>query len=70
MNKKNQYVACWLNISIYIIVLMVLIGGITRLTNSGLSITNWKPIMGIIPPMSEKDWVEEFETYKKYTEYK
>jgi len=70
MNKKNQYVTCWLNISIYIIVLMVLIGGITRLTNSGLSITNWKPIMGIIPPISEKDWVEEFETYKKYPEYK
>ena len=43
---------------------MVVIGGITRLTNSGLSITVWKPITGIIPPMNEEDWMKEFETYK------
>ena len=49
---------------------MVVIGGITRLTNSGLSITVWKPITGIIPPMNEEDWMKEFETYKKYPEYK
>ena len=49
---------------------MVGIGGVTRLTNSGLSIVDWKPIFGIIPPLSDADWIEEFNHYKKYPEYK
>ena len=49
---------------------MVGIGGITRLTDSGLSIVDWKPIFGIIPPLSDADWIEEFNHYKEYTEYK
>ena len=49
---------------------MVVVGGITRLTDSGLSITKWKPVTGIIPPLNEDEWVETFETYKKYPEYK
>ena len=48
---------------------MIFIGGITRLTQSGLSITYWKPIAGIIPPMSLNDWNNTFNEYKKVPEY-
>lgn len=48
---------------------MVIIGGITRLTDSGLSITEWKPIMGALPPMNEVEWNEAFEKYKAIPEY-
>lgn len=49
---------------------MVLIGGITRLTNSGLSIVYWKPIMGVIPPLTEETWEKDFDLYKQSPEYK
>jgi len=49
---------------------MVLVGGITRLTDSGLSITHWKPIMGVIPPLNTHQWEESFQEYKKFPEYK
>lgn len=49
---------------------MVVLGGITRLTESGLSITEWKPLVGAIPPLSQADWEEEFEKYKQFPEYK
>ena len=45
-------------------------GGITRLTESGLSITEWKPIVGAVPPMTQADWEAEFEKYKQFPEYK
>ena len=48
---------------------MVLIGGITRLTNSGLSITEWRPVTGVIPPLSTEDWVREKSKYEKTPEY-
>lgn len=51
------------------IVLIVVVGGITRLTESGLSITTWRPITGIIPPLNEAQWIAEFENYKKIPEY-
>lgn len=47
----------------------ILVGGVTRLTNSGLSITEWKPIMGTIPPLSDADWQEAFDKYKQIPEY-
>ncbi len=50
--------------------LMVVVGGITRLTRSGLSITEWKPIAGALPPLSEAAWEREFSLYKKYPEYR
>ena len=50
--------------------IMVAVGGITRLTDSGLSMVNWKPVSGIVPPISESDWIEEFNNYKKYPEFK
>ena len=52
------------------IFLMVVVGGITRLTLSGLSITEWKPVVGILPPLSAADWAAEFAKYKEVPEYR
>jgi cytochrome c oxidase assembly protein subunit 15 len=52
-----------------LVVAMVVIGGITRLTESGLSITQWKPISGVIPPLTTAQWQAEFDNYKKIPEY-
>ena len=49
---------------------MIAIGGITRLTDSGLSMVDWEPVAGIIPPITNDDWQEEFNYYKQYPEYK
>ena len=49
---------------------MITIGGLTRLTESGLSMTSWKPIKGILPPLNDNDWNNEFNTYKTFPEYK
>lgn len=59
----------WLFLVAAMIVVMVIVGGITRLTESGLSITQWKPISGTLPPLSEGDWAAEFERYKQIPEY-
>ena len=48
---------------------MVVVGGITRLTLSGLSITEWNPIMGAIPPVSEAEWQAQFDLYKQTPQY-
>jgi cytochrome c oxidase assembly protein subunit 15 len=45
------------------------VGGVTRLTESGLSITEWRPLTGTLPPMSEEEWMVEFEKYKNTPEY-
>ncbi len=63
-------VAAWLWFIAAIVVLMILVGGATRLTDSGLSITEWQPIMGAIPPLSEADWQVAFAKYKEIPEYK
>lgn len=62
-------VANWLLSVAFLVFIMVIVGGITRLTESGLSITEWKPIMGALPPLSEADWLSEFEKYKQIPEY-
>lgn len=59
----------WLGTIVFLIVAMILVGGATRLTDSGLSITEWKPIMGAIPPLSEADWHHAFDTYRQIPEY-
>lgn len=64
-----QKLVNWLMCVAFLVFLMVIVGGITRLTESGLSITEWKPVTGAIPPMSEAQWVAEFEKYKKIPEY-
>ena len=52
-----------------LVLIMVIVGGITRLTESGLSITEWKPVTGAIPPLSEAEWIAEFDKYKQIPEY-
>jgi len=59
----------WLLVGCVLIACMVAIGGITRLTGSGLSITEWKPIMGALPPLNEAEWQEAFDKYKRIPEY-
>lgn len=59
----------WLALLCISIGATVTVGGATRLTNSGLSITDWKPILGAIPPLSQEDWDEAFEKYKRIPEY-
>src|SRR5262245_28016443 len=65
----DRRVALWLLICCSMIFAMVVIGGITRLTESGLSITAWKPISGVVPPLTEADWQQEFDAYKLIPEY-
>ncbi len=60
----------WLISVAALIALMVLVGGATRLTESGLSIVEWKPVTGSAPPLSEAQWTEAFEAYKKIPQYR
>ncbi len=62
--------ANWLFSVAALVFLMIVVGGITRLTESGLSITEWKPITGALPPLSEADWQAEFLKYQQIPEYK
>lgn len=64
-----EWTRFWLWMVIGAIVIMVAIGGATRLTGSGLSITEWKPITGAIPPLSEASWLSEFEKYRQSSQY-
>jgi heme a synthase len=66
---EERPVVAWLLICAALIFVMVIVGGITRLTESGLSITEWKPVTGAIPPLSEAEWQEEFERYQKIPEF-
>ncbi len=59
----------WLHAVAALIVLMVVVGGITRLTESGLSITEWRPVTGILPPLNEAAWTAEFAKYQRIPEY-
>jgi cytochrome c oxidase assembly protein subunit 15 len=68
-DKRNKPIIIWLLTGCLLIFLMVIIGGITRLTNSGLSMVDWNPIMGFIPPLNQLDWNVTFEKYKLYPEY-
>jgi heme a synthase len=66
----NRAVVAWLWTGVIMIVIQVLLGGITRLTGSGLSITEWKPIVGVIPPLNEQDWMAAFEKYKQIPQFR
>lgn len=67
--KHVRALRLWLGAIALLIVAMILVGGATRLTESGLSITEWKLVMGTIPPLTEADWQAEFEAYKKIPQY-
>lgn len=68
-SARPRQIAMWLFAVAALIVLMVVVGGVTRLTESGLSITEWKPISGVLPPLSDAAWQAEFENYKRIPEY-
>lgn len=67
--KSRKAVGLWLLSMAAVIMAMVTIGGLTRLTGSGLSITEWDPIMGVIPPLSDMDWADAFAKYQRIPQY-
>ena len=69
-NKKiKKYLTFWLASMFWVIAIMIVVGGLTRLTDSGLSITKWQLFSGIMPPMNDLEWIEYFNLYKKIPEY-
>jgi len=72
MTKKNIniYISYWLLLITFLVALMIFVGGLTRLTDSGLSITRWDLISGILPPLTFNDWEKSFSLYKQIPEYK
>jgi len=65
----RRAIRAWLMVLFALVVVMIAVGGLTRLTDSGLSITEWKPVTGALPPMSEAVWEEELEKYRQIPEY-
>ena len=68
-DQDGLAVRMWLFGLCVLIFAMIIVGGATRLTDSGLSITEWKPILGIIPPLGEGAWQEAFSKYRQIPEY-
>ncbi|MBS1751138.1 MAG: COX15/CtaA family protein [Bacteroidetes bacterium] len=68
--NSGKAVGIWLLTGVGMIMIQVLLGGITRLTESGLSITEWKPITGMLPPLSTQAWINEFELYKHTDQFR
>jgi cytochrome c oxidase assembly protein subunit 15 len=68
-NTYNRQIALWLISCAVVIFGMILLGGVTRLTDSGLSMVEWRPLMGIIPPLSQSDWQALFLKYQQFPEY-
>ena len=64
MKKENKYVIIWLLSGCLLLFMMVVVGGITRLTNSGLSMTDWHLVTDTFPPLTEAKWLQAFEEYK------
>ena len=69
-DNKNNYIASWLLLITFLISLMIVVGGLTRLTDSGLSITKWQLFSGFLPPLKTEDWVNYFNLYKEIPEFK
>tara|TARA_B100000575_G_scaffold281355_1_gene271935 strand:- start:1249 stop:2265 length:1017 start_codon:yes stop_codon:yes gene_type:complete len=68
--KINYQISIWLLTMFFIISFMIIVGGLTRLTDSGLSITKWQLFSGFLPPMSQNEWTQYFDLYKKIPEFK
>jgi heme a synthase len=69
LETNRRMLRLWLGIVMLAIFALVVVGGATRLTESGLSITEWKPIHGVIPPLSAEEWQEEFDLYRQIPQY-
>ena len=68
-HHDDRAIALWLIVIAMLIYAMVILGGVTRLTGSGLSMVDWKPVMGVLPPFTEQEWQETFAKYKQFPEY-
>ena len=68
-DNHDRWIARWLTVCAAVIFGMILLGGVTRLTDSGLSMVEWQPIMGTIPPLNQGDWEIAFEKYKQFPEF-
>ena len=66
----NNQLSIWLITMFFIISVMIIVGGLTRLTDSGLSITKWQLFSGLIPPLNQEDWIMYFNLYKQIPEFK
>ncbi|KAE9628476.1 heme A synthase [Parasedimentitalea maritima] len=71
-NKSGarRAIRAWLMVLFALVVAMIVVGGLTRLTDSGLSITEWKPVTGAVPPLSESDWQAEFDKYQQIDQWR
>lgn len=69
LHHDDKLIGRWLTVCAVTIFGMILLGGVTRLTESGLSMVDWRPIMGVVPPLTTEDWVYLFDQYKLYPEY-
>lgn len=69
LNNANRQVVIWLATGCFLIFVMVIIGGVTRLTGSGLSMVDWSYLIGSLPPMTEEAWQQSFDSYKEFPEY-
>ena len=68
-DSARRGIRIWLHILLFLVALMIVVGGLTRLTDSGLSITEWNVIKGAVPPMSDTAWQAEFTKYQASPEY-
>ena len=68
--KLEKYISYWLATMFWIVSIMIIVGGLTRLTDSGLSITEWELFSGFLPPLNENQWNVYFNLYKEIPEYK
>ena len=68
--KSKKYISFWLGLMFFVISIMIVVGGLTRLTDSGLSITEWQLFSGFLPPLNSSDWNNYFNLYKKIPEFK
>ena len=69
IRRENVSIILWLFTGCFLIFTMVIVGGITRLTGSGLSMVDWNLFMGTIPPLNYQEWIEAFDQYKQYPEF-
>ena len=69
MTDLNRAIAIWLFVMAFLVAMMVVIGGVTRLTGSGLSMVEWRPLIGTLPPLSQAEWMRVFTLYQASPEY-
>ena len=67
--RNRVVIRSWLYVVLVVLFALVVVGGATRLTESGLSITEWKPIHGVVPPLGDAEWQEEFAKYQQSPQY-